>query len=241
MINCIIIDDEQPAINIIVNYIKNAQYLNLIATTTSPVEGLNIINTQKVDLIFLDIQMPNITGLEFIKAINGKSKVIIISAYSEFALDGFELEVIDYLLKPVPLPRFLKAAQKAKDLIEDERNNKPNTFHESEFIMVKGDTKGKLIKVEIEEIDYIEGSGNYVTFYCGPKKILSLINMKDLEDKLSIQKFIRVHKSFIVAISKIAQVDGNAVILKNNPRANIVIGKVYKPMFLERLKSQLID
>ena len=117
MINCLIIDDEQAAINVIVNYMKNVSYFNLIATTTNPIDGLNIINTQKIELVFLDIQMPEITGLEFIKAINGKSKIIIISAYAEFALEGFELEVIDYLLKPVPLPRFLKAAQKAEPFV----------------------------------------------------------------------------------------------------------------------------
>lgn len=239
MINCIIVDDEQPAINIIVNYLKNISYLNLVATSTNPLEGLNIINNQAVDLVFLDIQMPDITGLEFIKAINGKCKIIIISAYSEFALEGFELEVIDYLLKPVPLSRFLKATQKAKDLLE---NMSPQIVNKHEdFILVKGDAKGKLIKIEINEIDYIEGTGNYVTIYYGVKKILSLVNMKDIELKLSPQKFMRVHKSFVVAISKIAAVEGNSILLKNNPHAGILIGKIYKPLFLERLKSQLIN
>lgn len=240
MIDCLIIDDEQPAINVIVNYIKNVPYLNLVATSTNPIEGLHIINNQKIDLVFLDIQMPEITGLEFIKNINGKSKIIIISAFAEFALDGFELEVIDYLLKPVPLTRFLKAAQKAKDLLSNDFSTK-SSYDGNEFIMVKGDNKGKLIKIEIDEIDYIEGTGNYVTIFCGAKKILSLINMKDLEDKLPHQKFIRVHKSFIIAVSKIASIDGNLVILKNHPKAEIVIGKVYKPFVLERLKSRLIS
>ena len=240
MIDCLIIDDEQPAINVIVNYIKNVPYLNLVATSTNPIEGLHIINNQKIDLVFLDIQMPEITGLEFIKNINGKSKIIIISAFAEFALDGFELEVIDYLLKPVPLTRFLKAAQKAKDLLGNDFSTKAS-YDGNEFIMVKGDNKGKLIKIEMDEIDYIEGTGNYVTIFCGAKKVLSLINMKDLEDKLPHQKFIRVHKSFIIAVSKIASIDGNLVVLKNNPKAEIVIGKVYKPFVLERLKSRLIS
>ena len=241
MINCLIIDDEQPAINVIVNYLQNVPYFNLVATTTSSIEGLGIINREHIDIVFLDIQMPNITGIELIKAINGKCKIIIISAYPEYALDGFELEVIDYLLKPVPLPRFLKAVQKATELLENSSTKKTITETESDFILIKGDAKGKLIKLEINEIDYIEGTGNYVSFYCGAKKIMSLVNMKDIEEKLSAQKFMRVHKSFIVAISKISLVEGNSIILKNNSKAEIMIGKTYKPLFLERLKSQLID
>jgi two-component system LytT family response regulator len=240
MLNCVIIDDEQPAINIIVNYLKQVPYLNLVATTTSPVEGLQIINNEFIDLVFLDIQMPEITGLEFIRSINKRCKVIIISAYSEFALDGFELEVIDYLLKPVPLSRFIKAVQKAKEILEA-AGSKAAASGEGEFILIKGDAKGKLIKVEIDEIDYIEGTGNYVTINCGPKKILSLINMKSLEDRLPPQKFIRVHKSFIVPISRIAMIDGNTIILKHQPKAEIVIGKVYKQNLLDVLKSRLIS
>ncbi len=241
MINCLIIDDEQPAINIIISYLKNLPHLNLVATTTSSVEGLTLINKAGIDLVFLDIQMPNITGIELIKAINGKCKIIIISAYPEYALDGFELEVIDYLLKPVPFTRFLKAVQKATELLENSAQQKNKLQVESDFILIKGDAKGKLIKLEVNDIDYIEGTGNYVTFHCGIKKTLSLVNMKDVEDKLSAQKFMRVHKSFIVAISKISSVDGNTVVLKNNVQAEILIGKTYKPLFLERLKSQLID
>ena len=115
-----------------------------------------------------------------------------------------------------------------------------STGNESEFIMVKGDAKGKLIKVDVNDIDFIEGTGNYVTIYCGDKKILSLIYMKDLEDKLPQRKFIRVHKSFIVAISRISMINGNSIVLKNHPKAEIVIGKVYKQQLLETLKTHLI-
>ena len=239
MINCVIIDDELAAIKVITNYLQHVPDFHLVATTTNPVEGLQLINNQNIDLVFLDIQMPEITGIELIKNIHGKSKIIIISAYSEFALEGFDLEVIDYLLKPVPLPRFLKATQKAREIFK-ESIKKDNNYDESGFIMVKGDTKGKLLKVEIAEIDFIEGAGNYVTFYCGAKKILSLINMKELEEKLPQKKFIRVHKSFIVAISQIASLNGNALYLRNHPKAEIVIGKVYKPALLDQLKLSLI-
>ncbi len=234
-----IIDDEQPAINIIAAYIRDTPYLNLVATSTSPLEGLEMANTHTVDLIFLDIQMAGLTGLEFIKALNGKCKVIITSAHSEFAMDGFELEVIDYLLKPVPFVRFLKAAQKAYDIIR--LSEKRTSDQDGDFIMLKGDAKGKLIKVEINEIDYVEGMGNYVALYCKGKKILSIINMKTLEDKLPLNRFIRVHKSFIVAISQIALIEGNQIILKSNYKSDITIGNAYRLAFLETMRTKLIN
>ena len=239
MINCFIIDDEQPAINIIVNYLQHVPYLKLIGTTTNAVEGLERIKNENIELVFLDIQMPNITGIDIIKAVQGKCKIILITAYPEFALDGFELDVIDYLLKPVPLPRFLKAVQKAKEIIENNPNKKVQNS-DADFILVKGDAKGRLIKLEVEDIDFVEGKGNYVSIFCGTKKIMCLLNMKDVEEKLGCQKFMRVHKSFIVAISKISQVQGNSIVLKNNPNVDILIGQVYKPAFLERLKTQMI-
>lgn len=238
MIQCLIIDDEQPAINIIAAYVEKVPYLKLVATTTDPLEGLSLINEKDIDLIFLDIQMPGLTGLEFVKAINGKCKVIFTTAYSQYALDGFDLDIIDYLLKPVPFTRFLKATQKAKEIIDAQTSPKAGA-HE-DFIIIQGDSKGKLIKVEINEIDYIEGMRNYVAIICGDRKLLSLMNMKDLEESLSAKQFIRVHKSFIVPIANIAAVDGNAIILKRNNKAEIILGNVYRPAFLEMMRSRMI-
>src|ERR1700761_8686197 len=191
MLNCLIIDDEQPAITIIEAYVQKTPFLQLAGTAIDPVQGLQLVRNQPIDLIFMDVEMHGITGLEFIKAINGKCKVIIVSAYSQFALEGFELEVIDYLLKPVSFPRFLKAAQKAYDIIKPVVSSPAKA--QSDFILLKGDTKGKLIKVEIDEIDYIEGMGNYVAIYCKGKKILSIMNLKTLEEKLPVDRFMRVH------------------------------------------------
>jgi two-component system LytT family response regulator len=238
MIQCLIIDDEQPAINIIAAYVEKVPYLNLVATTTDPLEGLSLINEKEIDLIFLDIQMPGLTGLEFVKAINGKCKVIFTTAYNQYALEGFDLDVIDYLLKPVPFPRFLKATQKAKDLIGQQ--SAPQVAPQEDFIIIQGDSKGKLIKIEIDEIDYIEGMRNYVAIICGDRKVLSLMNMKDLEESLSSKKFIRVHKSFIVPIANIAAIDGNAITLKRNNKAEIIIGNVYRPAFIEIMRSKMI-
>jgi YesN/AraC family two-component response regulator len=124
MINCLIVDDEQHAIDILVHYVSQAPYLHLVATATNPMEALQIVNTQKVDLIFLDIQMPELTGLDFIKAIQGKADVILTTAYSEFALESYELDVVDYLLKPIRFARFLQAVQKVmKEVEESDRNS----------------------------------------------------------------------------------------------------------------------
>jgi DNA-binding LytR/AlgR family response regulator len=239
MLNCLIIDDEQPAINIIEAYVRKTPFLQLIDTATDPVLGMQMVRNHPIDLIFLDVEMHGLTGLEFIKAINGKCKVIITSAYSQFALEGFELEVIDYLLKPVPFPRFLKAAQKAYDIIKPLLNAPLKT--QSDFIMLKGDTKGKLIKVEIDEIDYIEGMGNYVAIFCKGKKILSIMNLKTLEEKLPVDRFLRVHKSFIVAISQIALIEGNLITLKNNYKAEIAIGNSYRNQFLDAMRLKLVN
>ncbi len=158
MINCIIVDDEQHAIDILVHYVKRTPHLNLVATTINPIEALQIVATQKVDLIFLDIQMPELSGMDLIKAINGKSKVILTTAYSEFALESYELDVVDYLLKPVRLPRFLQAVQKAVKELEEHYDEKHTiTDAEDDYIFVKTESKGKLLKINLDEIDYIEG------------------------------------------------------------------------------------
>lgn len=238
MINCLVVDDETPAIKILTSYIDKVPYLQLVASTTNPIEGLKLAVENDIDLIFLDIQMPNITGLEFVEALNGKCKVIFTTAYSQYALDGFDLNVIDYLLKPVSFTRFLKATQKANEIFKDKAESK---IEENDFLIVKGDNKGKLNKIEIDDIDYIEGMRNYVAIVCGDKKTMSLMNMKDLEDNLPVNKFVRVHKSFIIPISNILSIDGNTILLKRNKNANILIGGGYKAAFLELMKAKMVN
>lgn len=240
MINCLLIDDEQPAINVLKKYLQQIEGAHVFATCTSPVEALMIAESEPIDLIFLDIQMPEITGIEFIKALNRKSKIIITSAYPEFALEGYELEVIDYLLKPIPLARFIKAMNKAMAALQ-ERPSLPSYGNSGyDFIMVKGNAKGKLLKVEIDEIDYIEGLGNYVTIHGKDKKIVSMASLRELEEKLPPAKFIRVHKSYIVALTQIAMVNANDLTLKNHPRTEIFIGKIYKSHLMEILRNRTV-
>jgi DNA-binding LytR/AlgR family response regulator len=235
MINCIVVDDEQHAIDILTHYIKQTPMLTLVGTSTNPIEALQILATQKVDLVFLDIHMPELSGIDFIKTLNGKSKVILTTAYSEFALEGYELDVVDYLLKPIRLPRFLAAVQKvAKSLKEEDVQEV-----EDDYIFVKTESKGKLLKINLGEIDYIEGMKNYVAIHSGGSKIMVYTAMKEIEDRLPAKQFMRIHKSFIIRIDRITGIEGNRVLLKN-VHADIMIGENYKNELMEKVKGKLL-
>lgn len=240
MINCIIVDDEQHAIDILQHYALQMPLLNLVATTTNPIEALQITATQPVDLVFLDIQMPELSGIDFIKALGGKTKVILTTAYSEFALEGYELDVVDYLLKPIRLPRFLAAVQKAaKGLQDNSPAEKPKEQEEGDYIFVKTELKGKLLKINLADIDYIEGMKNYVAIFCGGKKTLVNTSMKELEERLPEKQFIRVHKSYIIALDRITGIEGNRILLKG-VTAEILTGENYKAALMERVKGKII-
>jgi two-component system, LytTR family, response regulator len=236
MINCIVVDDEQHAIDILVHYIGQTPMLNLVAATTNPIEAMQTVATQKVDIVFLDVHMPEISGIDFIKAINGKARVILTTAYSEFALEGYELDVVDYLLKPIRLPRFLAAVQKAVKAVKDEP---AETSVDDDYIFVKTESKGKLLKINLADIDYIEGMKNYVAFHCGGVKTLVYASMKEIEDRLPSRQFIRVHKSFIIRIDRITGIEGNRVLLKG-VKADIMIGENYKNDLMERVRGKLL-
>lgn len=238
MINCIIVDDEQHAIDILVHYVSQVPHLNLAGSTTNPMEALQLVASQKIDLVFLDVQMPELSGIDFIKAINGKAKVILTTAYSEFALEGYELDVVDYLLKPIRFPRFLQAVQKAVTLTEVA--SPQQLSEEDDYIFVKTESKGKYLKINLADIDYVEGMKNYVAIHCGSKKTLVLTSMKELEERLPKHQFMRVHKSFIIAINRITGIEGNQVLLKG-VNSEIQIGDSYKPELMELVKNKMIQ
>lgn len=241
MINCMIVDDEQHAIDIMVHYVKQTPYLNLVGTSTNPIEALQLVTTHKVGLVFLDIQMPELSGIDFIKAINGRAKVILTTAYSEFALESYELDVVDYLLKPVRLPRFLQAVQKAvKELEEPAPEAAAHATEEDDYIFVKTESKGKLLKINLDEIDYIEGMKNYVAIYRSGQKTMVYTSMKDLEERLPQKQFLRVHKSFIIPIIRITGIEGNLLRLKG-VAAGIMIGDNYKSDLMEIIRNKMIQ
>lgn len=240
MINCIIIDDEEHAIEILEYYVKQTPQLRLLASFTNPLEALQLIGTQKVDLVFLDIQMPELSGIDFIKAIQGKSKVILTTAFSEFALEGYDLYVVDYLLKPIRLPRFLAAVQKAAEQLSITQEASRDFGAEDDYIFVKTEAKGKLLKINLDEIDFIESMKNYVAIHRAGQKTLVYTSMKELEERLPKKQFIRVHKSFIIPISRITGIEGNIVRLKN-VNTEILIGESYKAELMEIIRGKMIQ
>jgi DNA-binding LytR/AlgR family response regulator len=234
------VDDEQHAIDVLTHYIGQTPFLQLIKATTNPIEALEMVNTQKIDLVFLDIQMPELSGLDVARTIQGKTKVILTTAYSEFAAEGFELEVVDYLLKPIPLPRFFKAVQRVLNTVTSSVTAMPNEDNiEDDYIFVKTELKGKMLKVNLRDIDYIEGMKNYVAIYHAGQKTMALLNMKDLEERLPKKYFLRVHKSYIVSVNKIVAIEGNLVVLKN-VKAEILLGETYRNSFYDLMKHKLM-
>jgi two-component system, LytTR family, response regulator len=239
MIRCMIIDDEQHAIDILEHYVKQAPYLELVGTSTHPIEALQEVAEGKVDLVFLDVQMPELSGLDFIKAINGKARVILTTAYPEFALEGYELDVVDYLLKPVRLPRFLQAVQKALNVIQQPAAAAATEDDKDDYLFVKTESKGKLLKINLADIDYIEGMKNYVAIHRGNQKTLVYTSMKELEERLPQKQFMRVHKSFIIPLSRITGIEGNLVRLQG-VQAEILIGDNYKAELMELIRHKMI-
>ncbi len=240
MINCLIVDDEQHAIDILKHYISQTPFLHLSASTTNPVEALRLLNDHNIELIFLDIQMPELSGIDFIKAIQGNAKVILTTAYSEFALESYELGVVDYLLKPIRFARFLQAVQKVAQGKEEGSVAAETIQPEDDYIFVKTESKGKLLKINLADIDYIEGMKNYVAIHCSQKKTLVYTSMKELEERLPQKAFLRVHKSFIIPVAKITGIEGNLLRLKD-VKEEILIGESYKSDLMDIIRNKMIQ
>ena len=206
MIRCLAIDDEMLALDLIEDNIKKVPFLELVQKCKSAIEAMEVLRTQPIDLIFLDIQMPDISGIQMLRSLNNKPLVIFTTAYSKYATDGFDLDVIDYLLKPYAFERFLKAVNKVHEYMDlrertASHSNVRDVLASPNFLFVKADYK--LYKINLKDILYVEGLKDYVKIYASDKPIVTQISMKALEEKLPSQDFIRVHRSFIVAFSKI--------------------------------------
>lgn len=237
MIRCIVIDDEQPALDVMNHYIAQTPQLELLASTTNPLEGLEMVQQLKPDLVFLDIQMPELSGIDFIKAVRGNIKIVLTTAYSEFALESYDLNVTDYLLKPIRFSRFLTAVQK---VAEELKPSGTARAAEEDFLFVKTESKGKLVKINLSDIDYIEGMKNYVGIYCRGKKIMVLTTMKELEERLQEKQFLRVHKSFIIPLARLTGIEGNLLRLKD-VSAEILVGESYKPELMKIIRDKMVD
>jgi DNA-binding LytR/AlgR family response regulator len=239
ILNCIAIDDEPPALEIIKEFCSKIRYVNLIGTFTNPFESVPLINNNQIDLIFLDIVMPQISGLEFLKSLYNPPMIIFTTAFKEYAFDGYEYDAVDYLVKPLAFDRFSRSVNKAFQLLklknpeETPVGETPGILHR--FLMVK--VEYSTIRINLNDILYIEGLKDYVKIYTEGKLILTKTTMKNILEKLPSESFFRVHKSYIVSIDKIEMIENSRIVIGNQ---RIPIGESYRTAFFNMINVNLI-
>jgi len=232
MINCLVVDDEPIAREGIMEYIRQIDYLNPVAQCKSAAETAGLLQKNKIDLVFMDIQMPKLTGIEFVKALADPPLIIFTTAYSEYALEGFELDVVDYLLKPISFPRFLKAVEKAQSYLH--ARNKEVGFTQ-DFFFIK--CNGKIEKIIMADVIYIEAMANYVIIHTKQKKYITYLTFSGIMERLPAHLFVQIHKSYLVAVSAIQTIDGSEVITS---ATRLPISKNYRNDVMSRIESRLI-
>jgi DNA-binding LytR/AlgR family response regulator len=231
-----VIDDEPLAIKLLEDHIGKVPFLELVNSFNNPMEAIVSFNSNPVDLIFLDIQMPQLNGVQFMQLLQNRAQVIITSAYQEYAIEGFEHNVIDYLLKPIAFERFYKAVEKAfNQKNPSQRLERSQEIHPATggYIFVKVETK--MVRVELDDILFIEGLKNYVSIYTKTQRIVTLQVMKQLEEILPANRFVRVHKSFFVALDKINSIERQEIHIKDRI---IPIGNTYQDHFYKLLETR---
>ncbi|HUC82246.1 MAG TPA: LytTR family DNA-binding domain-containing protein [Flavisolibacter sp.] len=226
---CLIVDDEPLAINLLKGYLSKVPGLVLVKATTDVFDALKTAQNEDIDLVFLDIQMPELTGIQFMKILAGKCKVILTTAYQDYALQGYEFDVVDYLLKPFSLERFMIAVNKAKSRMEP--NAVQATATPNDFIFVKSEYR--MVRIELKEVLYLESLRDYVAIHTATGKILTLQSLRSFEEQLG-SAFLRVHKSYIVAIDKIKAIERRRLLIGN---AYIPIGETYQDAFWSRIPA----
>ncbi len=240
--NCIAIDDEPLALQLVESYIKRTPFLNLIGTYGSAEEAMPTIQNEKIDIAFLDIQMPDFSGLQVSKMLSSDTKVVFVTAHDRFAIEGYKVNAVGYLLKPISYDEFLDVAMKVQGMIQKESTSAAPVVTasqpEQKTILVKSDYK--MLQIPIKDILYIEGLKDYVKIYLENEKdpIVSLLCMKSLETKLPENKFCRVHRSFIVQTSKCKIIEKGRIVIENNA---IPISDSYRAAFFEKLQNVAIE
>ncbi len=230
MIRCLAIDDETLALDLLEDNIRQTPFLHLVKRCKNAYEAITVLQNESIDLIFLDIQMPGITGIQLLNSLQSKPMVIFITAYKEYALESFNLDVLDYLLKPVSYDRFLKAANKALEYynLKQKQSLQPNATNDFLFV----NAEYSLIKITINDIAYIEGLKDYIKIHLitSPKAVITRMNLKAIEEKFPKEKFIRVHKSFIISVDKITSVRKNRICIneKEIPLSDFYRNNLFK-------------
>ncbi|HEU4496558.1 MAG TPA: LytTR family DNA-binding domain-containing protein [Flavobacterium sp.] len=225
-LKCIIVDDEPPAIRVIETFLEKVSFLEKIAVFNDPIKALDFLNHQDADVIFLDIQMPQLTGLQLSKIISKDSKVIFTTAYPDFALEGFDLNALDYLVKPIRFERFYQAVSKLSAIAKEA----PHQLEATDFIFVKTDGKNKFSKLMLQDILYIEGLQNYVCIHTANQQYITHSSLRNVLDLLPARDFIQIQKSYIVAIKQIESTDSYSVFMNGK---ELPIGAAYKEAFFK--------
>ena len=231
-ITCVIVDDEPMALNLVESYVEKTPFLELKKKCSNAIEAMEFIKTEPVDLLFLDIQMPDLTGIEFSKMLPKETRVIFTTAFDQYALEGFKVEALDYLLKPFDYAEFLAAANKAHAWFEllKGKQQSSSASNEKEFLFVKSEYKQ--LRIKLADVLYFEGLKDYIKIWLkdNPKPILTLMSLKSLQEELPESQFMRVHRSFIVSLKNIDVIERSQIIINNQ---RITVSEQYKPVFLE--------
>ncbi len=238
-ITCVIVDDEPMALNLVESYVDKTPFLELKKKCSSAIEAMEYIKKEPVDLLFLDIQMPDLTGIAFSKMLPEKSRVIFTTAFDQYALEGFKVEALDYLLKPFDYAEFLTAANKANtwfSLVKAEKSNVVSA--EKEFLFVKSEYKQ--LRIKLADVLYFEGLKDYIKIWLkdNPKPILTLMSLKSLEEELPATHFMRVHRSFIISLKNIEVIERSQIVIK---KQRITVSEQYKTKFLEYINSNSLN
>ncbi|CAI2767204.1 LytR/AlgR family response regulator transcription factor [Flavobacterium collinsii] len=233
-LKCIIVDDEPPATRILENYIGKVSFLEKTAVFNDALKALEFLNTHSVDVIFLDIQMPQLTGLQLSRIISREIKVIFTTAYPDFALEGFELNAVDYLLKPIAFERFYQAVSK---LNGDSKTEVISNNNSADFIFIKTDGKNKFIKLFLDEILYVESLQNYVCIHTLNQQIITHSSLKNVIESLPERNFVQIHKSYVLALKQIESTDSFSVFVNGK---ELPIGATFKDAFFERIDQNKI-
>ncbi|MEE1896710.1 LytTR family DNA-binding domain-containing protein [Flavobacterium rakeshii] len=233
-INCIIVDDEPPAIRLLQKYTDQLQDIECVATCTRAVEAIALIEQYKPDVVFLDIQMPDLTGIQLSAIIKDKVKIVFTTAYPQFAIEGFEVNAVDYLLKPIPFNRFIAAVEKIRNQKTDSDTKKLTDNVADDYFFVKTDGKNRYQRIEIKDINYIESIKNYIVLHTSTEQVVTYNTLKYFEENLSSKLFVKIHKSFIAAIGKIERTDNNEVWISGKC---LPLGDTYRNEFFNRIEK----
>lgn len=234
-LKCWIIDDEPLALELLDSYVQKTPFFNLTGKYSSAIQAMNNMPNEHIDVVFLDIQMPEVNGMEFARFLDKNTRIIFTTAFSEYALDGYKVNALDYLLKPFSYSEFLSASKKAQEWFEMKIASEEKGESEVSGIFIRSDYK--LVHVLFDDILLVEGLKDYIKIFTdkGPKPILTLMSMKSMEDELPATRFIRVHRSFIVNRDKIVRVEKNRIIIGKH---EIPIGETYRKAFMEEINGK---